>query len=249
MVWAVTRSNESKPRIVPPGTPIATPTPTPNPPTKTPDPAPKDGQKTPPDQPKVTPNPPDPVKPPPPPPPPPPAPTVTADYFPYKPGLTLNYVEVRYMNEGMGVAVHQKNEFKEGGLIETNTTKGGMVQGGRYLAGKAVDWNVSQAFLKAATSVLARRRRTSISGSRQNAEMGRTSSGAKGGRWDPVSAGQGGRHLGIQDAQRWHQNTPSRIRKKDGKDAVLSKADAVPPGGHRVDHLLHLRQGCRQWNG
>ena len=222
MIWAMTRTPQPiQPKGVP-GVPVATgtptPTPTPNPLTKTPDPTP-----TPP---TPVPKPPDPVKPPPPPPP--PAPTITADFFPYKPGLTLNYVEVNYINEGLGVALHQKSEFKDGGLIETTSTKAGMVQGGKYLGGKPVEWNATPQFLKKFKIRLGKVPQVPhfrVEG--PNAEIGIFSSGLGALVWEPVLK------LGAKQGETWEHKLPNgttkkytleRFEKKDGKDAVVVKS-------------------------
>lgn len=241
MIWALTRSDTAAQAKN--GTPTAALTPT-NPPGTNPAPLvpPTQPKTKPPDPPKTDPNakkdPPktdpnakkDPPKtnPKPNPPPPPPAPTVSADFFPYKPGTTLNYVQVNYVNDGMGVALAQRYEFKDNGVIDMTSTRAGIVQGNKYLAGGNVDWKMSMGLQKKLGVRLGKAPQNiyyRVEG--PHGEIGQQLLNTKDVFWDPVIK------FGAKKGDTWEWKLPNgttkkytveRFEKKDGKDAVVIKA-------------------------
>lgn len=252
MIYSMNRDTSAKikpgtPVVQTPVTPPKPPVTTPTTPAKPPD-TPKKETPKPPDTPKKeTPKPPDTPKPPMPMPPTPPAvPTASADYFPYKPGQTLNYVQVNYVNEGMGVAVHQKSEFKDNGVIETTTTKAGMVQGGKLLAGKPVAWNLSPPLMKKFNVRLGKVPQSHFRIEGQNAEIGQHLLNTKDIFWEPILK------LGAKQGDTWEWTMPNgttkikytleKFEKKDGKDAIVVKMQMpVQADTERVTYITFAK--------
>jgi serine/threonine protein kinase len=191
------------------------------------------------------------IKPPPPPPTPTPKPApvaaITEDFLPYKSGTKLTYIVVNYRPDGLGIALHQRNDFKDRGLVETTTTKAGTVaRGSKYFGGATIKWGMTGPQATALGIKLNKAQfPTHVRIENGQVEIGQHLAKTAEIFWEPVLK------IGAKVNESWEWKMPTGATKKftvvkfeprEGKQAVIVKSAVpipVPPDSEVVtEHIF-----------